>query len=127
MSNPMWGKLLRANQTDLRRYASNIRHAIKYENYDSIDYLYQVAEADVLQLNKSYFRRAVIIATIVQVAFELKGIYRSDVIPKWVLSSKVKLEKPYFSPSSQVLDFLSAYCSEYNHNVFFPKSAHDVL
>jgi len=119
--------LIRSSKEDFRVHISNILHAIKYNSLREIDYLYKVNAEDILKLKQPEFRKAVIIATCIQVSFEKKEhSFRSEA-PSWIFDSRLVLEKPYISKYHIPLDLYNAYRAEYFHNVFMPKNSYDVL
>jgi hypothetical protein len=106
---------------------SNIKHAVKYGDYNQIKYLYDVTVEDILGLKGKEFREAVVLATVIHVVFCRKGIYAGEEIPKWILDKRIYLDVPYKSRYWEPIDFLMAYAEEYQHNVYLPKSSYDVM
>ncbi len=108
---------------ELHLELGNMLHRVKYNTGKYVDWLYSMDLDNVKCMNKSQFRNLYIAATFVQVAFER----RNEIPPKWVLDKRLYMERAYVSKYADYLDIYEAYQAEYDHNVFYPKSAFEVL
>ena len=119
-------KVYQYKEDHFKLLVSDILHFIKYNEEESKFYWEsdcKKALENIKSLTESEFRNLCIIATFVDVAYEMKRIYKEN----WSKDSQLVMPKAHMDKSVRPLDFFTAYQSEFDHNVFFVKSAYEVL
>ncbi len=101
----------------------NMLHRVKYNTEEYVDWLYKIELDNLKSMSKNQFRNLCIAATFVQIAYEKRG----DMPPNWVLDKRLHMDKAYVSRYADYLDIFEAYQAEYDHNVFYNKTAYEVI
>lgn len=99
-------------------------HRVKYHTEEHVEW-FKGIDLNILLKNitEEQFKNLCILATFTQVAFENRG----ERSPRWAVDKRLYLQKAFVHEHSHYLDIFEAYQAEFNHNVFYPKTAYEVI